>query len=106
MIVDVDPGRDVEPVRLDEPRVFTALNVRAPARWRSSEELRAALTPVGALEDEHVWLRVAELQRLAGDHARERAWTEAFDAMLGYAREHGWLDERGIAVRAHLEWVG
>jgi hypothetical protein len=50
---------------------------------------------------EHVYVPVAELLRLAGEHAEDPEWRRGFDAMLAYADEHGWV--RDGAVRAHVE---
>jgi hypothetical protein len=49
----------------------------------------------------HVYVPIAELLRLAGPHADDPEWRRAFDAMIAYAGEHGWV--RDGAVRAHVE---
>jgi hypothetical protein len=58
---------------------------------------------VVASRPSHVWISPAEIERLAGDWAADPSWREGLERMLAYAREHGWVDERG-AVRAHVEW--
>jgi hypothetical protein len=35
----------------------------------------------------------------------DAAWREGYDKMVGAARNHGWIDETGNAIRAHVEWA-
>ena len=51
---------------------------------------------------EHAWVPVQSLERLAADRAVDPEWRRGFDAMLDYARQHGWVQDG--AVRAHIEW--
>lgn len=61
------------------------------------------LAPVGvARVDEHAWISIAELERLAGDAATPE-WKASFAAMLEFARSKGWVDEELGAVRGHVE---
>ncbi len=39
---------------------------------------------------------------LAGQAADDQ-WRAGFDAMVAYARDNGFLDASGTAIRAHLE---
>jgi hypothetical protein len=32
-------------------------------------------------------------------------WEGDLDAMVGYARSKGWLDEAGTSIQAHIEWA-
>jgi hypothetical protein len=50
----------------------------------------------------HVMIPVATLRRLAEGRVGDD-WETRFAGMLDVARERGWLDESGTAVRAHLE---
>jgi hypothetical protein len=57
----------------------------------------------GRLEGEHAWIGVDAVRRMAAGRVDD-AWDADFEAMLGYARSKGWLDEPGHAIRAHVEW--
>ena len=32
-------------------------------------------------------------------------WSEDFDHLVTKARDHGWLDDSGTHLRAHVEWI-
>ena len=49
-----------------------------------------------------MWVKPDELVARAGARARDPAWRSDLDAMVAYAREHGWLRADG-AIRAHVE---
>lgn len=92
-------------VALHEPEVVTDLY--ASYRERLTPDRLAAvlaehdageLLPDGA----HVMISVATLRRLAAGRVPE-GWGDDFAGMLVYARNKGWLSEKGDAVRAHLE---
>jgi hypothetical protein len=55
-----------------------------------------------ARHEEHAWIRVGALRELAGPAAGPE-WEAQFEAMLGFARSRGWLDEEHDAVRGHVE---
>jgi hypothetical protein len=64
----------------------------------------AALGLLGTMDDdgEHVWIRVTELRRIAGE-GQPPDWGDGFDAMIGYAASKGWLDTEGASVRVHID---
>ena len=51
---------------------------------------------------DHALVPVESLRQLAGDRADDPDWRRQFEKMLGYAQQHGWVDDG--AVRAHIEW--
>ncbi|MBB4662170.1 hypothetical protein [Conexibacter arvalis] len=53
-----------------------------------------------------VFVAIDALLALAGERADDPAWRAGFDQMVAFARGHGWLDEAGTAVRAHVEPLG
>jgi hypothetical protein len=58
---------------------------------------------VAATRVEHVYIPVAELERLAGDRAHDPEWRAGLERMLAYAQSKGWTRQDG-AIRAHVEW--
>lgn len=50
---------------------------------------------------EHAMVPVESLEKLAGDRAADPEWRRGLEKMLEYARERGWLDDKG--VRAHID---
>ncbi|HJK92778.1 MAG TPA: hypothetical protein RMG95_20865 [Polyangiaceae bacterium LLY-WYZ-15_(1-7)] len=84
--------------RLEEKDVFNRFHVRAG----SAEEALSALGEDGraAEEADHVWVRVDAVRGWAGGDA---AWEEGFSKMIGFAAKHGWVDEAGTHVKAHVQ---
>jgi len=94
--VDVNgaPARLVEP---DDFKGFKVVLTGDPAGRA------AALEAAGAAKvEEHAWITVEGLRRLAGDAATEE-WERNLEGMVGYASGHGWYDEELGAIRAHVE---
>lgn len=67
-----------------------------------ADDIATAAAPIGDMADkEHVWVNphaIRALCPLAGD----ADWAKGFDAMVGFAAQHGWTDDRG-RIRAHVE---
>ena len=92
-------------VALRQPEVLTDLYA---SYWERLTDLQITtvlvehdageLLPDGA----HILIPVATLRRLAAGRVPE-GWDADFDGMLARARERGWLNEDGDAVKAHLE---
>ena len=51
----------------------------------------------------HVFVRVEELRRLAGERDDDPEWQAKLAGMIAYAESKGWVGEDGT-VRAHVEW--
>lgn len=68
-------------------------------------DLEETLAECGAVEDDHVWVDVDVIRRLAR-FSTDEGWDTDFAGMVRYAQEHGWLDEQRNRIRAHLEWPG
>lgn len=97
MIIEVTPVG----VALREHRVFGDLRVALT----DGVDLAEALTVAGAgrpagddvLVSER-WIRDA----VAGLEDDDEEWLTGFEAMLGYARAHGWVEAGGDGIRAHV----
>jgi hypothetical protein len=64
-----------------------------------------ALGPWAAGADaDHVWVRIDALRNAASGRVGSD-WPEQFDAMVGYARTKGWLNDSGDAIAAHVEYT-
>jgi hypothetical protein len=100
--VIVHTDLDARTVRLDEAGDFTGFHVAVAGGGPDDERLADLLAPYGRLDGDHAWIAVDAVVTLAGDEADD-GWRAGFDGMVAYAREKGFLDERGTAVRAHLE---
>lgn len=69
-----------------------------------SPRANAALADWGAVEDEHVWLEIGQLEHALNSHPdRLPDWRPRFVAMIDYAASKGWVDEDNRRVRAHRE---
>jgi hypothetical protein len=107
MYVDADLTASPVAVALREPDDFRSLKVVVQAPQESPDQLAAALSPLGWLdEDGNAFLKIDELKRLAGDRAYDHEWLESFGAMVDYARSKGWVGGDGAALQAHCEWHG
>jgi len=58
----------------------------------------------GRLEGEEAFITVDAVRRMADERVGP-TWDDDFAAMLDYARTKGWLDDAGIAIKAHIEWA-
>ncbi len=56
---------------------------------------------VGRLEAEHLWVDRSWL--LDAGRPQDAGWRAGFDAMVGFAERHGWVDPATGAIRAHIE---
>jgi hypothetical protein len=104
VIVSVDLTATPPDVRLDEPDDCRRFHVAArgesdPARLRSA----LADQESGSLDRDDVWVEVDAVRRLAAGRVGA-SWESDFTAMLEFARDKGWLDASGKAIRAHVEW--
>ena len=71
----------------------------------TGEEIQASLASLGRLEPpKHVWISIEAL-KAASDRENNPDWQLAFAGMVAYAASNGWLDDSGIEMRAHLEYI-
>ena len=59
----------------------------------------------GRLEADDAFITIDAVRRMAKGRVSPD-WDGQFVAMLEYARTKGWIDEGGIAIQAHVEWLG
>jgi hypothetical protein len=98
----------IDEIELAEPSDVRRLSV-AVAHGADREAVAAILASTGAGrfvegDDDHVWVSRGWIR----EHAEERVgarWSEDFDHMVTKAREHGWVQEDGTHLRAHVEWL-
>jgi len=55
-------------------------------------------------DDEHVWIS-ADAVRAMAEGLTKPGWELHFDKLLADAKKHGWLNDDGTHIHAHLEWV-
>lgn len=99
MIVRVDV--DKRHVHVLEPEVLNRFHVSATAG------VDAVLPVLGergrpAEKANHLWLEIAWVRGLAEGQV-DAGWHEGFNKMIEFARTHGWVDEAGTHVMAHVE---
>jgi hypothetical protein len=99
-MIDVDLRTRPAAVRLVEPDDFRAFKIVA----RGPEaKLEPAVEAFGRMTDDgYVFVDIAALRQLAGERGRDGAWLESLDAMVEYARAHGWTDGTD-AIRGHVQ---
>jgi len=81
-------------------KVVVAGGAALPAPARAEVTAR-----IGTPAEDEVFVPIADLRGFAAGLGVQPGWYEKFDGMLGYAAKHGWVDDEGKAVRAHIEWV-
>jgi hypothetical protein len=104
VIVSVDLTTTPPAVGLDEPddcRRFHVAAVGGADGGRLGQALADGET--GWLDGDDVWVQVAAVRRLAAGRVGP-TWESDFAAMVAFARDKGWLDASGTAIRAHVEW--
>ena len=100
MIIHAD--LDTATVTLVDPADFRGFHVAVAGGPTDDDRLATVLAPHGRLDGEHAWITTDAVVTLAGSAADDE-WQSGFDAMVAYARDKGFLDESGTAIRAHLE---
>jgi len=93
---------DTAIVTLVDPADFRGFHVAVAGGSTDDERLAAVLAPHGRLDGEHAWISTDAVAALAGPVADDE-WQAGFGGMVAYARDKGFLDESGTAIRAHLE---
>ena len=98
----------IDEIELAEPSDVKRLNVAvAHGSDQSAVERLLAATGAGRFvdgDDEHIWVNRGWLQAKAEGRVSGR-WSEDFDHLVAKARQHGWIDEDGTHLRAHVEWL-
>lgn len=97
VLVSAVAGRPL--AELHDVRNLKQLHVEFRQVDDSAAATALAASGFGALEDDRAWLEIRAL-REAGDGSSD--WQDGFEAMLGYARRSGWVDQAGTRVRAHI----
>lgn len=69
-----------------------------------SGQAAQAVVSVGSMDNSgHVWVDPGAVRDLAADAAKPD-WEAGFQAMIGFAARHGWVDGSG-RIRAHVEML-
>lgn len=100
MIIHAD--LDASTVTLVDPGDFRVFHVAVAGGSTEDERLATVLAPHGRLDGEYAWITTDGVIALAGAAADDE-WHAGFDGMVAYARDKGFLDDAGTAIRAHLE---
>jgi hypothetical protein len=95
LIVDGPAGT----VTVDEAENLKALSVEL--RGCSPRQATGLLGDLGRVEGDHAWLRIGALRAMA-PVPRSCSWDERFQQAMAYAKSHGWTDQTGAFVRAHI----
>jgi hypothetical protein len=94
----IDARQSPAEIRLNEPGELRSLKAVVVCSERGIEWPAAV-----ARHDEHVWIRIDALRRLAAEAGVGPDWQSDFDAVLEFAGSRGWVDEEEQVVRAHVE---
>jgi hypothetical protein len=100
--VIVHADLDTASVTLRDPADFRGFHVAVAGGPVDDSRLATVLDPHGRLEGDHAWIAVDAVIALAGPAADDE-WRAGFEGMVAHARDQGFLDEAGTAIRAHLE---
>lgn len=96
--ITISSGGDIA---LAEPAVFTAFDVQAAGLDRSAILASFGEDGAPADEDDHVYVTVSLVRRLAGQ-AVDAEWETGFAKMIEFAESHGWLTDDGKSIKAHI----
>ncbi len=89
-------------VSLIDPNVFNSFDLAAEPSDATEAAIAAALGDTGsAAGDDHVWIAVDEVQRLAGQ-AVTTEWESNFEQMLAYAASMEWTNDDQSMIKAHI----
>jgi hypothetical protein len=87
---------------LVDPSDFGGFHVEVAGGDVTDRRLETVLAPHGRLNGDHAWIALGAVAALAGEAADDQ-WRAGFERMVTYARDNGFLDPSGTALRAHLE---
>lgn len=62
-----------------------------------------AASGLGSFDGEHAWLSIDAIREAGSAQSTDPAWAEQWAGTVAYAADHGWVDESGANVRAHVE---
>jgi hypothetical protein len=83
---------------------FKRFDLAAHIPGTTLSELKSLLKDVADVEDtESAWIFTGWLLQQAA--ASEADWRRSFDAMIGYARKHGWVKDGPQRIRGHIVWM-
>jgi len=103
--VQVDLGQYPPVVSLEEPDDCERFHVSVLGGNDRGMVFGALVdAAAGRLEGDDAYITVDAVRRMAAGRVGPE-WERDLAGMLDYARAKGWLDEQGVAIRAHLEWA-
>jgi hypothetical protein len=106
VIIDIDLSREHAAIELVQPEDCRRFHVTV--RGGGPEALGIVLPAHGIgrlLPSGDALIEIDAVRRLADGKVTE-GWEADFSAMVEYARNKGWLDEKGEAIQAHVESAG
>ena len=104
MFVQVDLSTTPPVVTLEEPDDTARFHVLVRGGTDPAMVYGALVdAAAGRLEGDDAWIAVDAVRRMAGGGVAT-GWDADLGAMLDFARNKGWLDDAGHAIRAHVEW--
>lgn len=95
LIVDGTAGT----VTVDDAEGLKALSVEL--RGCSPRQATGLLGDLGRIEGDHAWLHIGALRAFV-PQPRSCGWDGRFQQAMAYAESHGWTDQTGNFVRAHI----
>lgn len=104
--VPADGGR----VAVAEPDNFKQFHLTADGL-----DVREVVAALGDAAHEkgdgaHLWVSIDAVRSWVSDscgpQALSQEWEDGFSDMLEFAKGHGWINEAGSHVQAHIEWPG
>lgn len=97
----VTAGQKAAP-RVEDQENFRAFKLVVQGGENALTGLRKA-PPAGlTFEEDHAWIAADALVSWAG-RAEDAAWRENLHRMIAFARQHGWVREEPLSIRAHVE---
>ena len=111
MIITVPAGGGT--VTVAEPDNFKQFHLQADGM--DVREVAAALGEAAHEKGDgaHLWVSIDAVRGWVGEQGQQKQgqslsqeWEDGFNAMLEFAKGHGWISEDGSHVQAHIEWPG
>ena len=104
MIIEIDLTGETAVIGLAEPEDCKRFHVAARGGDPAALEAALAVNAVGRLlPSGDAQIDTAAVRRMAEGRV-PGGWDDDFSGMLAYAAGKGWLDDRGTAIQAHVEW--
>ena len=92
-------------VTVDDQENFRAFSMLIMAQPEDLDRIAAIVEPAIKLDGQgNAWIEADAVTAWA-NRANDAAWRGSFDRMVDFARQHGWIQDEPLRIRAHVKTI-